>query len=196
MNMNGKLFIVSAPSGAGKTTVVNKVLSNLSFQCNIDRVITYTSKTPRFNEVHGQDYHFISKCEFEEKIRDNFFLEWSDAYENYYGTPSSIIDDLNKGRSLILILDRHGAQRILRHIPDAILIWLYTHDISVIENRLRLRKTEKEEQILKRLSLATQEIEEEYKNSLYPHKILNDELENAVQMMELVVKKELKIDVI
>lgn len=193
--MNGKLFIVSAPSGAGKTTVVNNVLSIIPAHYNIERVITYTSKAPRLNEIQGHDYHFISKQEFERKITESFFLEWSDAYGNYYGTPSYIKDHLNDGRSFILIIDRVGAQKLIRHIPEAILIWLYTQDISVLENRLKLRKTENEEQILKRLSLAIQEIEEECKNSLYPHKILNDRLENAVQMMELIIKNELKMRV-
>src|SRR5581483_10666268 len=111
----GVLFIVSAPSGAGKTTLVNAALGSLKSSHAIERVITYTSRMPREGEIPGVDYHFISELEFQSRIKDGFFLEWSGAYGTYYGTPRGLLEDLEKGHHRILIPDRNGAQKILEN---------------------------------------------------------------------------------
>jgi hypothetical protein len=92
---SGKLFILSAPSGGGKTTLANKLVEELGFEYNLSRVITYTSRLPRSTEMPGVDYNFLSKEAFEEKVKEQFFLEWSGVYGNYCGTPSTIIEEVN-----------------------------------------------------------------------------------------------------
>src|SRR3990167_6495680 len=103
--MIGKIFIISAPSGAGKSTLVAATLANLEKEWPIERVVTYTSKNPRNNEVPGQDYHFIKVDEFERRIKQGFFLEWSNAYGTYYGSPRSIVNQVANGYSYIGIID-------------------------------------------------------------------------------------------
>ncbi len=93
----GVLFIVSGPSGVGKTTVVTEFLRQQGADYNVSRLVTYTTKSPRSTEVHGSDYHFITQAEFERKIADDFFLEWSGEYGALYGTPLCVIDDLALG---------------------------------------------------------------------------------------------------
>src|SRR5581483_9450453 len=97
--MAGKLFIVSACSGAGKTTLVTEVLNRFKNSFEISRCVTYTSKVPRGNEVDGKDYCFLSVQEFEDYINKGFFLEWSHHYGNYYGTSLNLLQDLEKGKS-------------------------------------------------------------------------------------------------
>ena len=92
--MAGKLFLLSAPSGCGKTMLVTQIINDLQPTCQIKRVITYTSRPVRPRELSGVDYHFLSAQEFQERITQNFFLEWSCAYDHYYGTPRSLISDI------------------------------------------------------------------------------------------------------
>ncbi len=100
--MAGTLFVVSACSGAGKTTLVTRAIKELSISYPISRVITYTTKAPRMTEQNGIDYHFLSVEEFEIRAKNGFFLEWSNQYGNYYGSPHSIINDLPKAISVII----------------------------------------------------------------------------------------------
>lgn len=188
----GKLFVLSAPSGAGKTSLTNAVLRNIGERYKVARVITYTSKTPRSIEQHGKDYHFVSACEFEEKISQGFFIEWSSGYGAYYGSPRSILNELDQGTSYILIIDRPGAIRIKEVFDAAILIWIYTQSIAVLEQRLRIRNTETDEHIMKRLLLAEQELNEEKINSLYHYHVLNDDFDQAVETIEQILISEIK----
>lgn len=185
--MRGSLFIVSAPSGAGKTSLIEAVLGDLKSTHSIDRVITYTTKEPRSGEVHGKDYYFISKELFEIRIKEGFFLEWSTDYSAYYGTPASISQDLERGMSLVLIIDRKGAQQILAKIPAAVLIWIYTADLGELERRLRGRGTETESQIAHRFERAKVEIELEKVQSLYSCHILNDNFLEAVEHLKSTI---------
>ncbi|HZW60896.1 MAG TPA: guanylate kinase [Candidatus Babeliales bacterium] len=185
--MVGKLFIVSAPSGAGKTSLVTRVLSDLKSQWPVERVITYTSKTPRPGEVDGRDYHFITPLQFEAKIKEEFFLEWSVAYGTYYGSPRSILDGLKKGRSYITILDRAGARAVSEIVPEAVLIWIHTPTIDILKERLRSRGQDSDASIEKRMDLAKLELEDEAKNKLFRYHILNDNFENAVEEFKVIM---------
>lgn len=189
--MRGSLFIVSAPSGAGKTSLIQAVLNDLKSVYSIDRVITYTTKEPRLGEVDGKDYYFISKELFETKIKEGFFLEWSTDYVAYYGTPASIIEVLERGTSLILIIDRRGAQQILAQIPSAVLVWISTATFGELERRLRGRGTEAESEMAHRFERAKIEIELERKQSLYPYHILNDNFLEAVESLKSIIVGEL-----
>jgi len=188
----GKLFVVSAPSGAGKTTVVTALITRMTAAGeSLERVITYTTRALRLGERDGVDYHFISVSEFECKIKEGFFINWSGAYGNYYGLPQSIIEQAQQGRSFILVLDRAGAQEVLAKEPSAVLVWLYTHTLDILHARLVGRGTDTPDQIAYRLALAQQEYELEKQKPLFHHHILNDFVENAVTKFENIVRLEL-----
>lgn len=183
----GKLFIVSAPSGAGKTTLVLAALESLVGQCHIERVITYTTKTPRPGEKHGHDYYFISQEDFLVKVGQGFFIEYSTAYAHYYGTPRHIVERLAAGISYILVIDRVGAKQIKQQTDKVVLIWIDIPDIKTLENRLTNRNTETEKELKQRLLLAQQELLEEKEENFYQYHICNDVLENALQELLSVI---------
>jgi guanylate kinase len=192
--MAGKLFIVSACSGAGKTTLVTTVINRLVGRYEISRLITYTSKTPRNTEIEGRDYYFLTAQEFESRIKEGFFLEWSSYYGNYYGSPSELIQDLKLGRSYILIADLAGARALANLIKDSILIWVSINDLAIIKKRLLLRNTENFEEIQKRLVRAQEEIETQSQLDIFKHNVVNENFEKAVYELELIIVQELKED--
>jgi len=193
--MVGKLFIISAASGAGKTTLVETVISRICRFCPIRRAITYTCKQPRSTEENGKHYHFICEDEFKEKIEQDFFMEWSEAYGCYYGSPRSVITEVERGFSYILIIDRGGAQEIAKIYPRAILIWIYTKGLDVLRERLVQRNSETEEQIECRLECARKEMAQELRSPIYRFHVLNDDFEPAVRKLEKIIRQELDTDI-
>ncbi|MCK5615347.1 guanylate kinase [Candidatus Pacearchaeota archaeon] len=197
--MSGKLFIVSAPSGAGKTTLVDSVLKKISSEFSIGKVVTYTSRAPRTGEVSGQDYHFVSSLEFEQHIKESFFLEWSGEYGNYYGTPRYIVDELDQGFSRILIIDMLGTQNLISISNDktpfltncVVPIWIHTSDIKQLKERLIARGENTLEQIKRRLDLARQELKKEKSSSLYKYRVLNDDFSKAIIKFQTILIAEL-----
>ncbi len=181
--MNGSLFLISAPSGAGKTTIVNAVLHQMQSKYLIKKVITYTTRPIRIGEVDGVDYFFIKEEDFLDKIKNNFFLEWSTWYGCYYGFPQFILDDLKKGISYIGIVDRFGARSIKQLYKDAILIWIEPKSIEILKERLLHRGTDSLDEIKKRLKKAVIEIDEEKKEKLYEIHIINDEFYETVKKL-------------
>lgn len=153
----------------------------------MNRVVTYTTKKPRDGERDGIDYHFLTPIVFQEKIQKGFFLEWSGVYGSYYGSPAYILEGLQKGDSFILIIDRLGARKIGHIYKDSIFIWIYTKDIKILMERLQNRKTEKAEQIARRLKLAQEEIKDERDNPFYHYHILNDDIESAIQSIKSII---------
>jgi guanylate kinase len=188
---SGKLFILSAPSGAGKTTLAHKLIERCGERYSIERVITYTSKKPRSSEIHGKDYHFISEQEFKEKMREGFFLEWSTTYGAYYGSPREILEHMAQGRSYIAIVDRAGAKALKSCVESATLIWIVPPTLDTLKARLQARDQDSAETIKYRLQLAQKELEEEEKNSFFTHTIVNDSIEDALQALENLIEKEL-----
>ena len=189
--MIGKLFIVSAPSGAGKTTLVNEVVKKFKYQFNLNRVITYTTRLKRPNDIHGKDYYFLNKHEFEKKIREDFFMEYSCEYGNYYGSPHNIIDDLKTGLSYCMIVDIVGAMALYQKLDKAVFIWIYPKSIQILKQRLMHRGTDTHQEIERRLQLAKKEIFCEEKNPIFMYKILNDDFKSARSNLIEIVRKEL-----
>lgn len=185
--MSGRLFIISAPSGAGKTSLVDAVIPRVKGKYSIERVITYTTKAPRSIDPYKREFHFIDTSEFERLIRQQFFLEWSDVYDAYYGSPRSVIQEMELGRSFIMVIDRIGAQQVIKQVPKAILIWITVDDIQVLRDRLQLRGTETEEQIVFRLQRAQVEIDLEMQNRLYHYHVLNDDFEKTVDRLAAII---------
>jgi guanylate kinase len=184
--MIGRLFILSAPSGAGKSSLTEAIIKRIQLyhpNYPIERVITYTTKAPRINERNGYEYHFIEKHDFEYRLEQGFFIEYSHAYGTYYGSPVSIATDLKKGKSFILILDRVGAQKIIGVIKEAILVWIMPPSLDQLKKRLIGRGTEAEEQIERRMARGLIEIELEKNEPLYHHYIVNDSFNDAVEQL-------------
>jgi guanylate kinase len=190
--MPGKLFVISAPSGAGKTTLVTALINDIGKSHVLERVVTYTSKSPRPAEVNGVDYHFITPQEFERRIAAGFFLEWSTAYGTYYGTPASIREGLNKGTSYIIILDRVGAQALTQLYKDVVLMWIEVSSLAILEERLKERGQDTPEQIARRLVLAQKEIESEKLTPFFHYHVMNSVFEDAYKIVKSLVCNELQ----
>jgi len=189
--MDGKLFVVSAPSGAGKTSLVDAVLGKLKPEHPIDRLVTYTSRKIRSGEKEGIDFFYVSPDEFEKRIQSGFFIEWSKEYHHYYGSPSHVLDDLKLGNSRVLVIDRRGAKQVAASVEDVVTIWISVPDIRVLKERLVKRGLNTPAQIEKRIEIAKFELEQEEKNDLYTHHIVNDVFDIAAKNLEQIFLKEL-----
>ncbi|CDK30557.1 guanylate kinase [Candidatus Babela massiliensis] len=190
--MLGKLFVISGPSGSGKTTLSNELVEIFQ-NINLKRVVTYTTKVPRVNEIDGIDYHFLSKEEFIKKIEQGFFLEYSQSYLAYYGFPNYIVKALKNGQSYIVILDRAGAKSIKHKIEDAILIWLEPKSIEELRKRLMFRAQDSIESINYRLGLAKKEMEMELLEPIFDYKFINDNLDETLLSLQELFNKYLNV---
>jgi guanylate kinase len=184
----GRLFVISAPSGAGKTSVSQAVLEACAAQhVEIEKVVTYTSRAPRSGEVDGVDYHFINREEFLRRKASGFFLETTEYTGNWYGSPASILEGMVNGKSYLMVTDRPGALVIKGLIPSAFLIWLYVDDIKTLRSRLEKRGTDSPDVIRKRLNLAEQEIAQENSEKIFDAHIKNDDFDAAVAAVKIVI---------
>ncbi len=174
--MEGKLVIVSAPSGAGKTTIVKHLLDS---GLELEFSVSACSRPPRENEVNGKDYYFLTVDEFREKISAGEFLEWQEVYENqYYGTLRSEAERIwNKGHHIIFDVDVKGGLNLKKLFPNlSIALFIMPPTFEVLEERLRKRSTEDEASLRKRLGKVRAELEFA-KN--FDHIIVNDVLDKA-----------------
>ena len=170
----GKLFVISGPSGAGKSTVITRLLKQLN---NVYFSISATTREPRRGERDGIDYHFLQKEEFERMLANNELLEHAEYVGNYYGTPAKPVDEkLAAGYDVILDIETKGAEQVMKNRPEAIGIFLFPGSFAVLEERLRLRSTDSEDKILKRLAQARVECK---KAQMYRYIIINDRVETA-----------------
>lgn len=175
MSKFGNLFIISAPSGTGKTTLLKEVQLRLP---EIRFSVSFTTREPRKGEVHGRDYFFISKDEFLRGIREGRFLEWACVHGNYYGTDKAVIEEwLSNGLEVILDIDVQGARTIKCQYPFASTIFILPPSWEELERRLRSRGTDSDEVIRRRLSNASKEISEAF---WYDYIVINDEISKAV----------------
>ena len=185
VNGNGLLIVVSGPSGAGKDTICNKLINESN---NMWISISMTSRDPRGSEVEGKDYFFVTKEEFESKIKDNVFLEYATYNNNYYGTPKDKIEMyLSKGIDVILVIDIQGALNIKKLIPSALFIFIMPPDMETLKRRLINRKTETKGKVIDRFRTAYNEINN-YKK--YNYVVVNDEVDNAVDKVKSIIKAE------
>lgn len=186
MKKPGKLFIISAPSGAGKSTLIRQVLRRFDM---LSYSISHTTRAPRKNEIHGQDYFFITSEEFEEKIDKGDWLEWAKVHDNYYGTSKDFVNNtLAKGQSLILDIDVQGAKQILAAGIDAVTIFIMAPSFEILAQRLKDRGTDAQAVIEKRLENARQEIEQK---DLYQYCVVNDDLDKAIESLCRIFENEI-----
>ena len=182
----GLLIVVSGPSGAGKDTICNKVVEDMK---DTKISVSMTSRAPRGKEVEGVDYYFISKEEFEERIKNDEFLEYAVVHNNqYYGTPKTKLEeDINKGKNVILIIDIQGALKVKEIVKEALFIFIMPPSMEELKNRLIKRNTETKDKILERFKTAYNEINEFTK---YNYVVVNDRIEKAVEKVKSIITAE------
>jgi len=180
------VYIISAPSGSGKSTLVNELLRLVP---GLDFSISYTTRLPRGSEQNGKQYHFVSREEFEQMIRDDEFLEHASVYgTNYYGTARRFLREAEqKGNDLLLDIDVQGAAQIKQKLPEAISIFVLPPDRKTLEWRLRKRGEDSDETIHRRLDAARREIENYDK---YDYILINDKLEESSDSLQAIVLSE------
>ncbi len=181
----GNLIVISGPSGAGKGTIVEKLKK---INKNIWVSISCTSRDPRPGDKEGETYFFLTRDEFEEKIKEGDFLEYAEYSGNYYGTPKSkILDKINNGIDVILEIEIQGALKVKELVPDAIFIFILPPTISELRRRLVNRGTENKDKLLKRFERAYQEINEVTK---YNYVVINDDADDATNKVNSILVSE------
>ena len=185
MATHGNLFIVTAPSGTGKTTLVAALLAA---DATVQLSVSHTTRSPRAGEVNGQHYHFIDRAQFEQMIAQQDFLEYAEVYGNYYGTSLRWIQAQQaQGRDILLEIDWQGAAQVRQLLPDAIGIFILPPSIEALETRLRGRGTDSEETILKRMAVVRSEVDHA---EAADYLIFNEHIDEAVRDLLAVVRAE------
>jgi len=180
--VTGHLYIVSAPSGAGKTTLVRRLLEN---DPGIRLSISHTTRAPRPGERNGIEYHFVDSPTFLDKAQKGGFIEWAEVHGNYYGTSRSGIEAaLLAGQDVLLEIDWQGAQQVRKLFPEAIGVFVLPPSLSELERRLRDRGSDSEHTIARRLSAARTEMRHVAE---FDYVIINDELPRALHDLLAVV---------
>ncbi len=179
----GKLFVISAPSGCGKGTILDVVMKN---NPNMFYSVSATTRPMREGEKDGANYFYYSKDEFENALKSGEMLEYTTYCDNYYGTPKNAVDEkLNSGLDVVLEIETDGAMQIKAKCPEAVLIFILPPSLKELERRLVDRKTETLEVIAKRMDKASSEIK---MASEYDFIVVNDDIKNAISDFENVIK--------
>ena len=182
----GKMFVLSSPSGAGKTTLTKKLAEN---NPNFSISISYTTRKPRPNEVNGKDYHFINKDKFDLLIKNNDFFEYAKIFDNFYGTlKSPILKLLSEGKDVLFDIDWQGTQQ-LKSIKNLVLVtfFILPPNIEVLKNRLLNRHQGQEEMIKKRMKKFNEEVS--HWNE-YNYVVINDDLDTCYNTILNIIKSE------
>lgn len=181
--MIGNLFIVAAPSGAGKTTLVSLLLEN---DPQIRVSISHTTRAPRPGEENGREYHFIDVPAFLDKVQHGEFLEWAEVHGNYYGTSKKWIEsEMSSGRDVLLEIDWQGAQQVRKSFPKAIGIFVLPPSMDVLKTRLSGRGTDSAEVIARRIAAAHDEMRHVDE---FDYVIINDGLQQAAGDLQAIVR--------
>ncbi len=179
---SGSLFIVSAPSGAGKSSLVTALLERVP---SINLSISCTTRAPRPGEQDGQHYHFINETQFNSLKQNNGFLEWAHVHGNYYGTSQQWVEgEMAADRDVLLEIDWQGAEQVVRKMNNVVSIFILPPSLEELEKRLRGRGTDSENVILKRLGAAQLEIEQARR---FDYVILNDNFSQALTELQSIV---------
>ncbi|MGN1087263.1 MAG: guanylate kinase [Porcipelethomonas sp.] len=180
----GLLFVVSAPSGCGKGTILSEILKDDRFYYSVSS----TTRSPREGEINGVSYNFLTKEQFEELISSDGMLEYAQYCDNYYGTPKEMVEKKRlEGKNVILEIEVQGAMQVKKNCSDAVLIFIMPPSVAELERRLRKRGTETDDVIAKRVAKAVEEIPFAHK---YDYVVVNGELEKAVDDFKAVISAE------
>lgn len=178
----GLLFVVSAPSGAGKTTLCRAITDSLE---QLTHSISYATRKPRPGEIDGRDYYFVSQERFQQMIKAGDFAEWAEVHSNLYGTSRRVLDDMiAKNIDVILDIDTQGAKQIKPKYGNAVFIFIMPPSLEILEERLRNRKSDHEDEINKRMRRAREEIKD---YSMYDYIIVNRDFDRALTEIRSVV---------
>jgi guanylate kinase len=177
----GILFVVSAPSGAGKTTLVRKVIEQLP---GVNLSVSCTTRAPRPEEREGTDYFFITRDEFNAMGREGKFLEWAHVHGDLYGTPRANMTKLQHGEDLVLEIDTQGARKIREELNDGVLIFIRPPSLEVLQERLQTRGGDSEEAMQARLQNAQKELDQ---MAWYDYIVVNDDIEEATRHLASII---------
>ena len=181
----GLLFVISAPSGTGKTTLVERLVQILP---NLRESKSYTSRPVRAGERDGIDYHFIGRQEFDAMVAANAFLEWADVFGNLYGTCAADVErELSHGRDIVLVIDVQGARQVRLRYANTVGVFVLPPSFEILEQRLRGRSKDPEDAIQRRLRTARNEVAA---FAEYDYVIVNDELDACVDRLRAVILAE------
>ena len=177
-----RLFVIAAPSGAGKTTLVHATVMNSP---DLRFSISYTTRSQRSNEVDGRDYHFIDTTEFEKLRAEGDLLESATVFDNFYGTSRRQVEEiLSDGHNVLLEIDWQGARQVRESMPDCVTIFVMPPSLAELERRLRDRRTDSDEVIERRLGDAVSDMGRWHE---FDYVIINDDLDQAVAKLEAVL---------
>lgn len=178
----GLLFVVSAPSGAGKTSLCRAITDSLE---NLTHSISYATRAPRPGELDGRDYYFVSQERFQQMVEAGDFAEWARVHSNLYGTSRRVLDDMTAKRvDIILDIDTQGARQIKEKYATAVFIFIMPPSLEILEERLRNRKSDHEEEIKKRMRRAREEIRD---FALYDYIVVNRDFDRALTELRSIV---------
>lgn len=182
MSRKGLLFVISAPSGAGKTSLCKAIIDILP---NLRHSVSHTTRTPRVGERDGRDYHFISDAEFDAMVAGDAFAEWALVHGNRYGTALATLEQLREeGCDVLLDIDCQGASQLKQRCPDGTFIFVLPPSFQELERRLKGRQTDAAEVIAQRLSNARDEMGQMF---WYDYLVINDDFELASQQLQAIV---------
>ncbi len=177
----GMLYIVSAPSGAGKTSLLAEVRARLS---DLTVAVSHTTRDPRLGEYNGKHYHFVSRQEFNQMVENGEFLEYAKVFENFYGTTKQAVNSLlEQGKKVVLEIDWQGAQQVQNTYTDATSIFILPPTIADLEARLRSRGQDSDEVIARRMNEVHSEISH---YNEYQYLIINDQMTDAIEQLVYV----------
>ena len=182
MQERGKIFVISAPSGTGKTSIIHGFLTGHK---EIVYSVSATTRQRRSVEVDGEDYFFISEEKFKKKIDDHEFLEWEKVYDYYYGTLKRFVENtINSGKHIVVEVDVKGALSVKKRYPEAFLVFIDPPSFEELESRLKKRNTDNDDDIKKRLQRAKMELEEKIN---FDYVIVNQNLSTAIEELETYI---------